>query len=166
VARNQLQRTAHIVSDARPPSRTAHQPHLEGGDEKASPDPKCKRLSRKAALLPLRLRMSCCGVVRRRILLWRKLWIPKWRSIWGFRRFNWVLRRSRRRIFDGGRLGISRLRLGIGWSWVLHKRPLRKNARRKAGPWWREGTKTRLPKLLLDARVLLLAPPCDETIRR
>jgi hypothetical protein len=67
--------------------------------------------------------MSCCGVVRRRILLWRKLWIPKWRSIWGFRRFNWVLRRWCWRIFDGGRLGISRLRQGIGWSWVLHKTP-------------------------------------------
>ena len=66
----------------------------------------------QAALSPYK--WSGHGVVRRRIVLWRRLWIPKWRIIRGFRRFNWVLRRWRRRIFDGGRLGISRLRLGWG----------------------------------------------------
>jgi hypothetical protein len=56
------------------------------------------------------------GVVQRRIFFWRRLWIAEWRNKGFFGRFSWVLQRWRRWIFDGGRLGISRLRLRIVWS--------------------------------------------------
>jgi len=46
---------------------------------------------------------------------------PEPTGLRGSRRFNWVLRRWRRRIFDGGRLGIGWLRLGLSWSWIGHR---------------------------------------------
>jgi hypothetical protein len=135
-----LQRTAHIVSDASPPCRTGRQPHLEG-DEKLRPI-RNARLSRKACHLPLGLRMSCCGVVRRRILLGGSSGSRNGGAFGG----------------SGGSIGSCEGRAGgsltgAGWGsagcgWgsagrgFCIKRPLGKNSRRKAGPWWREGTKT------------------------
>ena len=61
------------------------------------------------------------GFVRRRIIVWQWLGIARRRIIRVFGRLNWVVRRWVRRIFDGGRLRIGRLRMGIGWSWFRHE---------------------------------------------